>query len=83
MQESWDDCLPPARVLVPSDEWRACGRMSCSFVQDKDKLPAPLKNMDFRPGFEAGYREVEASDNTDRIIQQTVGLTSTPSGTPG
>jgi hypothetical protein len=53
-------------------------------VQDKDKLPAPLKSLDLRSGFKSGIREDDTpSENSDRIIQQTVGITASPSGTPG
>ena len=55
-------------------------------AQDKDKLPAPLKTLDLRSNFKSGIREgdeVPSPSNTDRIIQQTVGITSSPGGTPG
>jgi len=52
-------------------------------VQDKDKLPAPLKSMDLRAGFKGGIREESPSDvDTDRIIHQTVGITASHGG-PG
>ena len=48
-------------------------------MQDKDKLPAPLKSLDLRSGFKSGIREDDApSENSDRIIQQTVGITASP-----
>jgi hypothetical protein len=55
-------------------------------VQDKDKLPAPLKSLDLRSVFKSGIKEGEEANSpsqTDRIIQQTVGITSSPGGTPG
>jgi hypothetical protein len=53
-------------------------------VQDKDKLPAPLKSMDLRSGYKGmGDDNVPSPSNTDRIIQQTVGITASPGGTPG
>jgi hypothetical protein len=51
-------------------------------VQDKDKLPAPLKALDVRSIFKSGIKEGEEV-NSDRIIQHTVGITSSPCSTPG
>ena len=63
---------------------RACYKLL--ELQDKDKLPAPLKSLDLRSVFKSGIKEGEEANSpsqTDRIIQQTVGITSSPGGTPG
>ena len=48
--------------------------------QDKDKLPAPLQTLDLGSAFKGGVREggISSPSNTDRIIQHTVGITSSP-----
>ena len=61
-------------------------RLTGNCVQDKDKLPAPLKALDVRSIFKSGIKEgeeVNSPSQTDRIIQHTVGITSSPASTPG
>lgn len=65
---------------------QAAFRLTGNRVQDKDKLPAPLKALDVRSIFKSGIKEGEelnSQSQTDRIIQHTVGITSSPGSTPG
>lgn len=47
-------------------------------MQDKDKLPAPLKSMDLRSGFKGGIREddVPSSTNMNSILEASSEISS-------